>query len=276
LQTKQLELVLFNDDCIYAKEFMIMKARILLPFTLMFFVIGMARLISNGAAEAPQKEEPTPVQLGVMTPKQREHSRLYKRYDTGRKITKLLQTEKGDVWLSRLSPLGADLLNGVLPTVADEVKRITCSADVVVLGIVKSKLSQITEDDSFVFTDYEILVQETLKDSNPSPIQPNQEITVTRPGGTVSVKGRIVTALDESFQPLKIENQYVLFLRSVSGSDAYSSIESGESFEIHKDQIKSLGKEPLSRLTLEYNPTSFINEVRAAATPCSRNKGGGK
>lgn len=253
-----------------------MKLRIALSLCMLLLVFDLARLISSGAAESPQ-EEATPVQIGVMTQKQREHSKLYRRYDTGRKIADLLQTEKGDVWLSRLSPLGADLSNGVLPTLADEVKQIICSADVVVLGVVRSKLSQITEDGSFVFTDYGFSIQEILKDNNSSPINPHQEITISRPGGTISINGRIVRALDESFQPLKIGSRYVLFLHSVPNADAYSSIESGESFEIFGDKLKSLRKESVGRLTIEYTPTSFINEVRVtAAASCGGNKGGGK
>jgi hypothetical protein len=253
-----------------------MKLRIALFLCMIFLVFSLARLSSNGAADSPQ-EEATPVQLGVMTKKQREHSKLYRRYDTGRKIADLLQTEKGDLWLSRLSPLGADLSNGVLPTLADEVKEIICSADVVVLGVVRSKLSQITEDCSFVFTDYGFSVEETLKGNNSSPVGPNQEITISRPGGTISINGRIVRALDESFQPLKIGSQYVLFLHSVPNADAYSSIDSGESFEILGDKLKSLRKESVGRLTLEYTPTSFVNEVRvAAAASCGGNKEGGK
>lgn len=51
-----------------------------------------------------------------------------------------------------------------------------------VVGEVKSKSSQLTEDQDFIFTDYEIQVEEVIKNNTSDSIAPNTEITVSNPG----------------------------------------------------------------------------------------------
>ena len=252
-----------------------MKSKIALSVFLFFVVLSLTHLLPRGSAESPQQDQDsaTQIQRGVMTEKQRAHSKLYKRYESTQKIPDLVQREKDDVEVYRLLPLGVDATGGSLPSTSEILRRITCNANAVVRGVVKDKSSQLTEGESFVFTDYEITVEEVLKNNNAAPI--GNEITLTRPGGTILLNGKRVRAIDESFQPLKVGGEYILFLRFLSETGTYTSIESGESFRIFKNKIKSLKEESLDRFATEYTSTSLINEIyHAAATSCDGNKGG--
>jgi hypothetical protein len=246
---------------------------------LVICIVGFG--LFNIAASSSQKEyskqdSPTPIQIGVMSEKQREHSKLYKKYNSDHKIPEILAREKGnDVEIFRLLPLGAGLPDERVPTAFEALNRITCSANFVVVGEVKSKNSQLTEDLSFVFTDYEFTVQDVLKNDISTPIQQNAEIMVTRPGGEVLLNNKAVRALDESFQPLKPGKKYVLFLQAIPQTGAFQTIESGDSFELKKERIINLKKDSLHKLTVEYNPSSFIEGIRQAAFyPCGKKNEG--
>jgi hypothetical protein len=252
-----------------------MKSISILSLVLCFLVLGFVHLIPTGSAETPQKEAATPIELGVMTEKQKQHSRLYKRYNSDRKIFDLLKAQDGEVFIYRLAPLRAELSGSPQPTIYDLLKRLTCGSDAVIVGTVKDKTSQITEDRSFIFTDYTLIVEDVLKNNKLAPIHLNSEITVTRPGGTILLNGRKVRALDESIPPLTAGEKYLLLLHHVHATEAYATNGSGETFQLGDNKIRSLQADSLNRVSEEYTPTSLINEVRSFATHnCDESKGG--
>ena len=251
-----------------------MKFKIAFSMFLALTCLSLSILLIAGSAESPQQDVATPIHRGVMSEKQREHSRLFKQYDTAQKIPDLARKEKNDVEVYRLLPLGADL-SGVEVPASETIKRITCSADAVVIGKVRDKASQLTEGEGFVFTDYEFTVREVLKNNEAAPII--GEISVTRPGGSVVLNGKRVRAVDESFKPLIIGQEYMLFLRFLPQTGSYMSIESGESFELAGNEIKSLREGALERALTEYSAVSLSYEVRnASQTPCNGKKGDAK
>src|SRR5205085_3673515 len=109
-----------------------------------------------------ESADATPIQLGVMTEKQEQHSKLYSQYNTRNKIPDLLKLNDDGIVIIRQLPLPFGY-PGQVRSEADEMKRITCAADTIVLGTVKSSASQITESQSFLLTDYVLLVQQVLQ-----------------------------------------------------------------------------------------------------------------
>ena len=138
--------------------------------------------------------------------------------------------------------------------------------------MVKSKSSQLTENGEFVFTDYEVMVEDVLKDNPAAPIQPNANITITRPGGTVQLNGHNITALDEAFKPLNVEGHYLLFLRFIPATGAYKAVSSAGTYELKENKIIKLTEEPLP-LGLEtgHDAGAFITGVRRALTGACNN-----
>jgi hypothetical protein len=254
-----------------------MKGRVVLLLSVVLLGIGTGYLTNNSFANLSNQERATVVQEGAMTALQKEHSKLYKKYNSDRKIPDLARKEKGDVEVYRLSPLGADLSSGPAPTTSDILMRATCNAEAVVLGVVRRKSSQLTEDESFVFTDYDIAVEQVLKDNRSYSINTISEITITRPGGTIALNGKEVRAIDESFRTLQVGQRYLLFLQFLPTTGTYRPIDSGESFELRGNTVKSLKEESFDRFADEQNSTSVIEEIRvAAANPCNDRKGGGR
>lgn len=241
------------------------------------FLVCLLLTLSAGSqerssAQKDQRElEASTIQAGVMTEKQEQHSKLYNQYDSGSKIQDLLNLEDDDIFIRRSLPFrfGSP---GQTRSDVDEIKRITCAADAIVVATVKRSASQITASQSFLFTDYGLVVQEVLRNNTPGVIHQESEITVTRPGGAVLVGGRRITAIDESFLPLRRGNQYLLFLRYLPETESFASIETGESYELSATGLQLLkGPSGQSKdlVATKNNLISLVNEIRAVTNgPC--------
>jgi hypothetical protein len=177
-----------------------------------------------------------------MGDKQKKHSKLYKGsrwYTKGKKIKDAI-AERGDVEIHAplLDPIGRPA-----PPLAEFLRRQTCAADLVVLGIVRNKASQLTEDGSFIFTDYEIAVEEVLKNNQVAPASQGDDITVTRYGGAVELNGHVARATDPAMGLLRAGETYLLYLKFLHETGAYRPIGGGlaeDTFRIQGEKIEQV------------------------------------
>ncbi|HXU38576.1 MAG TPA: hypothetical protein VN937_19635 [Blastocatellia bacterium] len=200
---------------------------------LLLIIVAIAWLIPSNAAQTPiqsssdQKTDATPIQVGVMSEKQRIHSRLLEsegdRYKAVRRLDEFVDGQPRGAYIE--PPL--EITSPDVPRLSfpDFIKALMCEADAVVTAVVTDRTSQLTEQKKFVFTDYTMLVKEIYKGH--LDIAPNTGITVMRPGGKVSINGRIVTAIDSSYQLLESDKRYLLFLRYIPETGAYRSERKG-------------------------------------------------
>jgi hypothetical protein len=218
--------------------------------------------VAEYAAELPGA---TPVQLGVLTAKQRTHSKLYAHYLD---LTKTFTASKS-IAEAKSKVVVIDISLGMGPafippeTPEDYLGALARGSDVVIRGRVVNKDSQITENDGFVFTDYGVLVAEVLKNDKAASLDKGMTITVTRPGGTVLVGGIILKGLDHSFLPLPDNgHDLLLFLKHLPDSDAFCTTESTGSFELDDSSLRPLTEKrfPVGVL-LDAN--SFLRTTRA-------------
>src|SRR5262245_29396102 len=135
--------------------------------------------------ELTAQEDATPIQRGVMTEKQRAHGRLYEDYTVYSrglpKIPDQVKSSVPEVLITVEPPLKTLSRDPNQSSAVDFLRELACRSDAVILGTVKSKTSQLTSEEDFVFTDYEMNVNEVLKSSQ--PLQPQSTVTVTYPGG---------------------------------------------------------------------------------------------
>lgn len=226
------------------------------------------RLVPQAQRQQQMKDDATPIQEGVATDKQKKHAKLFKGYSDvthGKRIRDLV-TEKGDVDVTR--EVG-DMLVPASFTLNAYLENLTCKADAVVVGVVKSKSSQVTEDGTFIFTDYELTADEVIKNNAAVPLQPNSNITVTRSGGAVKINGHTARATDFSQRPLKVGERYVLFLRFVPDTGAYMYLSNwgDDSFQISGSHVSQVSATPLPLGTGRTSDlTSFLDKTRNAVT----------
>lgn len=212
--------------------------------------------------QAQNSDDVTTIQEGVMTEKQRIHSKLYKGYRFPKPIR-----ERG----GKPEQFKVVIKSEPVPRTT---QSLSCDADAIVIGVVQSKASQLTEDRDFVFTDYEIRVEDVWKNSAQTPVEQGALFTLTRPGGAVRMNGKVFTALDESFSALKPGRHYVLFLRYIPETGSYRALNSASTFaddggkiiQMRTDQIRDFSE---SGLTEE----NFKNVVLVNQAACGARKG---
>jgi hypothetical protein len=239
-------------------------ALLFLLFYLAGFILSHAAL--SGSIQSNQKEEVIPIREGPMSEKQKEHSKLYKNYSIllgHRKLRDRLASTADDIVTTIGPHEQAGSTNQSIPD--NLLQDLTCHADAIVIATPSSMSSHLTENEDFVFTDYEMTVREILKDNPIAPIQLDQDITVTRPGGTVQLNGHKVKAIDVSFQPFQGGKRYLLFLSFITATNSYKSISSTGSFQLD-NKITPLTTEASLAGKQFGSPSSFVNDVQVAIT----------
>jgi hypothetical protein len=200
-------------------------------------VPGLAFLVGFGVLRLTDSQPTARAQGASLTPKQREHAKQYKEFGGGTNLRELAAKQPGDVTVVNTPPVAFDFKNR-----PPFLTAIVCDADVVVVGVIKGRSqSQLTEDESFVFTDYEAAVEEVIKDNPAAPLHPGSAITISRPGGEITLNGKSVRALDESFRPFEMNQRYVFFLRFIPSTGGYRAFSNG-SFQLHKGEVVRLGE----------------------------------
>jgi len=218
------------------------------------------------------RDEATPVQEGVVTERQKKHGELFSaRFHSGKEGKLRDRVLAGDKDLEIE-------VTGDSPETFDDshkfLKNLACSADAVMIVKVKNKSSQFTNDGEFIFTDYEVTVEDTYKNNSQATAQSNSEIVVTRIGGAVQVNGRIARAIDKSFKPLEVGKRYLLFLRFIPSTGAYQTYSGPGAFLLHADRIVNLTNDSLPQeLKNGKEIVSFLAEVRSAiAEACKKER----
>lgn len=252
-----------------------------LKLSLLTLMIAGAFLICFGAirgatrqTQSPlQQEEATPIQEEQVTERQRRHRRLYTEHRTGRNLRELAARQQGGIRLELGTPLGGGHPDYAPPTRLQLITNTVCDADAIVLGTVNSKSSQLTEDEDFIFTEYEVSVEEVLKDNSAAHIALSDIITVLRPGGRILLGGQVFEAEDRTLQRFQRGNRYILFLRFIPDTGAYTTVSSIGSFRLHNDQLTSLTSQNVGRQFEGEELGLFLSQIHGAMAGGCNNRG---
>ena len=238
-------------------------------FGITFITIAIAQRANNDQKGQENKEEATVVQDGVMTERQREHSKLYKGYGTGQKIIDLLKTHD-EIGVFRALPNQGSSPSAIRLTLDDVVQKATCNADAIVVGTLVSKLSQLAADGEFIFTDYTVTVDTLLKNDKSDSIQPLSNIIVTRPGGKIMINGKVAAADDSSVKRLIIGDRYLLFLKNIASTDAYTTLEETGSISATDGKMDKLTNETAGDFITGTDASSLTDTIKVfVARGCS-------
>lgn len=249
-----------------------MKFRGLYFFGIVTLVAGLIFSISQATSqkESDSSQTPTPIQVNVMTSAQREHSKVHNKYQTGRRLDipspAIKAGSEEGVYVE--APLEIVSDNAPVITFNDFLKDLACKSDAIIIAGYKSHISQLTENREFIFTDYTMRVEEVFKSNPEINITSGNEITVTRPGGSILIQGRTVRALDSSFRPITSRAQYLLFLKHIGKTGAYETLGKG-SFLIKNGVLVPLTEQYIPSDTGEER--TFSSGVRQVLTSaCNR------
>jgi hypothetical protein len=150
-------------------------------------------------------------------------------------------------------------------------KSITCTADIVIIGVEESSRSFLTENQEWVFTDNVVSVREILKGNAAHPLTPGSTIIIARSGGSVDTPdGHHILVADPGYPPLHAGGIYVLALRHVPSTGQYWQFDHRGGFRIDGKQALSLisrGKDA-HEPRYDYDSETLSELVRRYAAEC--------
>lgn len=239
---------------------------IILIVIVAFLGIASFRQLAQQRPPQQQDDPPTPIQLGVMTEKQRKHSKII---PPSRGNRNLLQ-QQGNVEEIFYINSGTNFGGRTPPPKAEYFRRLACLADSIVIARIISKDSQFTENQDFIFTDYELEIGQVLKNNSNLDIQALRNITLTVPGGSVTTGGRRISILTTRKIPLRVRGEYLLFLNHVPDLETYKLANERGIFGILNDRIIIPG---INSLETADNIGATADLIRGVANNCLNNGG---
>ena len=262
-----------------SKHQLIVTTVVLLVAGVLFATISLRQ---EAQTTRPQSEAATVVQRGLVTEKDREYGKEFKKlYPTrdARKFAEIIEEhDRGGKDAENISGFLGEHETIYLPGTPKEtldgfLNRLACRSDAVVLGVVKNKSSHVTEDDTLIYTTNQFLVQSIFKNNPTSPFQTSGVIEVARSGGIVQIDKHRIKIDDYSYEPLKIGNRYLLFLRFVPGAEGYVATSPEGDFMLDGDLYRKLARRPVPEdLEGENDSRKLTDNVSAAIkTGCKKN-----
>jgi hypothetical protein len=221
-----------------------------------------------------QGDEPTLVKRGQTTDVERVYSKEYNELYPSRQKNKLSETRTEIKDLGVMIGVVGDVVDlpGQTPISTTQfLNGLACKSDAIVVGSVRGKKAHLSEDESYVYTDYELNVADVLKNNSGSPVESGQGINVTRPGGKIKLDDRIITVTDERFEQLQLGKRYLLFLRFVPAANGYMAANPDGDFVLENDLFKKISKNPLPSELGNGKSDDLLSNIRESISSGCKN-----
>jgi len=230
--------------------------KIVVVLTIPWFLIAGIRAFQQKADPGTPQQMPEKANViapGNMNSRQKEHAKLYdERYQLGGRLDQPPDPKLG-AKLNESEPQvfiapGLEGLPDPSITVQSFASSLACRADLVLVGTVKDKESQLMESKAFLFTEYDVSVDDIYKNNALAPVTIGGEITVVRPGGRAEINGKILKTSDASFLPLVVGTRVLLFLKYIVKTGTYDSADDflrKGSFQLRDNRLIALTRDPV-------------------------------
>jgi len=146
----------------------------------------------------------------------------------------------------------------------DYLNERACAADLILVGVVNGKKGQLTDDETFVFSNYQVSIETIIKNASKIVLSPKGRIDVSRLGGEVAVQGYHVRAISQAAHPLEVGNRYLLFLTYLPETNSF--VANNLAFLIEGNKIAKLTDDvQAGQVGNDKEVEAFIAEVKDAA-----------
>jgi len=115
-------------------------------------------------------------------------------------------------------------------------------------------------------------ITEVLKNNIASPLAVKGSVIITSPSGKVKIGDRVVSALDSAFPPPGVNDSYLLFLKYIPATGAYTTLYK-VSFGVSNNggRQRSEGEWAISLANpLRKSPQGIVDAKSGANTQCFR------
>lgn len=147
------------------------------------------------------------------------------------------------------------------PTLEEFIRDKICESDAILVGRISEKESQLTAEEDFIFTDYTIVIKTILKDDGHESLARRGTVTVSRAGGRIKLDDRVLTVVDRSEKSLSIGDEYLLFLKRVSKTGAYTALKGSSSIPESPSKLRKLTESRIGELPSGADQTSVIDLI---------------
>lgn len=164
----------------------------------------------------PQAKNPkglTPDQVAAI------HGRKVQSEEPGA-IPAALERERGDVYIHAPSVVMEEIRLDPKNQLSNWMRH----CDLIAVGKIGASTPYITARKGFVNTDWDFELKEVLKNNPEAPVSPGEGITVIAFGGRLKIGQRTVHAIQTTYREFKLGEEYLLFLKFVPETGAYSLI----------------------------------------------------
>jgi hypothetical protein len=165
---------------------------------------------------------------------------------------------------TRFGPVERHIMTEYDPVTLDQV---AARAETILVGTVASGRTFVSPDGKQLFTDYDITVELSVKQTVGRGISRGDTLVVRRVGGVTQIDGVNVVAIENDFPQFKPGERYVLFVRSVPGSSYYTMVHGPEgAFLVSDGSVRQVSEEFGSwnkDRGVQTPLTPFVDEIRA-------------
>lgn len=194
--------------------------------------------------------KPTPDQI------EKVHSQLFHKGVVGQ-ITDMLSKGTGDVYAVCI----VGISQHIQVPFSQQLVALAAGSDLVVLAKAETGTSHMSADKDFLYTDWNFVTEEILKNNAYSAVETGATILVTRPGGKLQVDGRTVYADCPNFLSFANGQQYLLYLQFIPETGAYALRWGGAAFLVSTPTAKRLDNSHESEVT---DKDTLLKNVRDA------------
>lgn len=236
---------------------------------MLYALVGVG-LIYGYSVERRTVQSLSPLKQQPKQDKRREASRSVfegLRNPHSQKLDEAVAIAKGEVRIER--ELGLPMLTpGSSFDLMSFLSKRACDADAIVVGRVTKGVSDLTEDGSFIYTAFDVEIDDVLKDNVGHALTTGEAILVLRTGGAIELSGKRIVAEDKSATSLESGERYLLFLTYFPERSTYAA--DNLTYRLKNKKILKLTEQTLDpALESGNDANSFMASVRAAVTaPC--------
>jgi len=153
-------------------------------------------------------------------------------------------------------------------SVSEFAAKHACRADLVIAGRVVDSASALTAGGHFIFTDYEVSVDDVVKQNLDANLVTGDRIIITRPGGHIQVGSQHLQAFHEGFPLLEVGSSYLLFLHFLPDTRSYQSTDVEGTFALDGAHARHIANFPIA-IDVAVDRRVFVTAVRNVAfAPC--------
>lgn len=157
-------------------------------------------------------------------------------------LQSLPQNASKDPIVVAYSPREHNNIGGASTDPNSWLQTLIANSDAVLVGRPYNRISALTAEKTFVFSDYEFIIEDVLKDKS-KHLSANSQIVVTRPGGLITYESKSFRAIDSEFQLFRLGDIYLLFLHRIPETGTYL-VTAERAFSIKDGNVLSAKRNP--------------------------------